>query len=261
VKVHRGNRVEHVMGTAISVDVRDDVSSAATDDVFAWFRLVDDTFSTYRPESPISRLGRGDIAMADCPSDVTWVLDRCAELRRETDGAFDVWATGTLDPSGYVKGWAVDVASAMLAARGSENHCINAGGDVRLRGVPEGGRLWQTGIAHPLVPHRLTTVIAATDAGIATSGTSERGEHIIDPRTKRGCGQLASVTVVGPDLTSADVYATTAIALGLDAPRWLETLEGHESYVIDAVGNAWWTSGFPDLLSPELGGLSSRRWV
>jgi len=60
-------RVEQVMGTAISVDVRDaGVSAAALDEVFAWFRHVDDTFSTYQPQSQVSRLGRGEIAVADC---------------------------------------------------------------------------------------------------------------------------------------------------------------------------------------------------
>ena len=79
---------------------------------------------------------------------------------------------------------------------------------------------------------------------MATSGTAERGLHVIDPRTRRPAGALASVTVVGPDLTHTDAYATAAVAMGLDAPGWLECLREHEAFVVDARGHAWWTAGF-----------------
>jgi len=234
------------MGTAIAVDIRDaDSSQSALEDVFAWFRRVDDTFSTYKPESQVSRLGRGEITLAACDPDVAWVLDRCEDLRQATNGYFDAWAMGTLDPSGLVKGWSVEMASRMLAARGSTNHCINAGGDIRMRGEPEPGRGWRAGIAHPLHPRRLTVVIIGRDLAVATSGTAERGLHVINPHTGRPAGALASVTVVGPDLTLADSYATAALAMGLDAPPWLASLRGYEAFLIDEGGHAWWTAGFP----------------
>jgi thiamine biosynthesis lipoprotein len=241
----RHRRVEHVMGTAISVDVRDPaISGAALDDVFAWFRRVDDTFSTYQANSQISRLAQGRLSVDDCDPDVAWVLARCEEVRRATGGYFDVRASGSLDPSGLVKGWSVEVASAMLLERGSQNHCINAGGDIRLRGQPEPGRLWHAGIVHPLVSDHLTVVIVGRDLAVATSGTTERGLHVIDPHTGCPAAALASVTVVGPELTMTDSFATAALAMGVDAPAWLETLEDHEAYLIDAGGHVWWTAGF-----------------
>lgn len=233
------------MGTAISVDVRDvNISPSALDDVFAWFRRVDETFSTYKENSPISRLGRGEITVAGCDPDVGWVLDRCEEIRKATGGYFDCRASGRLDPSGLVKGWSVEVASAMLVERGSANHCINAGGDIRLRGEPEPGRLWHAGIAHPLEPSALTVIVAGTELAVATSGTAERGRHVIDPMTGQPAAALASVTLVGPALTLTDAYATAALAMGLDAPCWLMTLPDHDGYVIDAGGHVWWTEGF-----------------
>ncbi|HEX3540978.1 MAG TPA: FAD:protein FMN transferase [Acidimicrobiales bacterium] len=238
------HRVELVMGTAISIDVRDEVSGDALDEVVAWFHHVDETFSTYRPDSPVSRLGRGEIDLAACDPDVQWVLSRGDEVRRATGGAFDMFASGVLDPSGLVKGWSVEVASAMLAERGSANHCINAGGDIRLRGEPQPGQPWHAGICHPLVPGRLTVIVAGRDLAVATSGTAERGHHVIDPRSGRPASALASVTVVGPELTLTDCYATAALALGLDGPEWLEGLDDHDAYVIDAGGHAWWTEGF-----------------
>ena len=239
------HRVEHIMGTAISIDVRDDgVGDDVLDEVFAWFRHVDETFSTYKDESDVSRLGRGELQLEACDPSVAWVLGQCEQLRAETAGYFDCRAGGRLDPSGFVKGWSVEVASAMLVARGSNNHCINAGGDIRLRGVPEAGRVWHAGIVHPLVPGKLTVVIEGTDLAIATSGTSERGLHVFDPVGDRPADALASVTVVGPDLTFTDAYATAALAMGLDAPEWLATLREHDAYVIDAGGHVWWTEGF-----------------
>ena len=171
------------MGTAISIDVRDvGLSRGDLDDVFAWFRLVDETFSTYKDHSQISRLACGEITVADCDPDVGWVLERCEELRRDTGGYFDCWASGTLEPSGFVKGWSVEMASGLLVERGSSNHCINAGGDIRLRGEPELGRPWHVGIAHPLERGALTVVVEGTDLAVATSGTAERGPHVIDPQ-------------------------------------------------------------------------------
>jgi thiamine biosynthesis lipoprotein len=215
------------------------------DRVFDWFRWVDETFSTYKSESQISRLGRGEITPAECDDTVRLVLDRCEEVRQATGGFFDALASGTLDPSGLVKGWSVEVASEMLVDAGSNSHCINAGGDVRMRGEPESGRPWRVGISHPLVPGRLTVVVTGHNLAVATSGTAERGLHVTNPFTRRPAAALASVTVVGPDLTLADSYATAAVAMGLNAPGWLARVGDHEAYLIDAGGHAWWTAGFP----------------
>jgi thiamine biosynthesis lipoprotein len=243
------------MGTAISVDVRDAVATgAALDEVFAWFRWVDEVFTTYQPDSQVSRLGRGEITVADCEPRVGWVLDQCSAIRRQTGGYFDIWATGSLDPSGLVKGWSVDVASEMLARRGLTRHCINAGGDIRLRGEPEPGRPWRAGIAHPHARRGVTTIVEGRDLAIATSGTAERGVHVFDPHTRRAATALASVTLVGADLTVTDAFATAALAMGLDAPGWLAGLDEHEAYVIDAGGHVWWTAGFPRY-APALAGV------
>ena len=178
--------------------------------VFAWLRWVDATFSTYRADSEISRLGRGEL---DDPHPlVREVLARCEALRRETDGYFDVRAAGRLDPSGYVKGWAVERA----AASGRGRFLIDAGGDVVLRGA------WRVGIRHPYERDRLAAAITVCDCAVATSGAYERGPHVVDPHTGRPASGLASVTVVGRDLGTADAYATAAFAAG--DPRWLARL-------------------------------------
>jgi thiamine biosynthesis lipoprotein len=238
--------VEHVMGMAVSIDVRD--SSVLDDralipDVCDWFHWVDAVFSTYQPSSVVSLVGSGRLPLGDAPPVVQWVVSSCVELAEATDGYFDAWASGRLDPSGLVKGWSVEVASALLAGRGGRCHAVNAGGDIRLRGssVPGTGRPWRVGIAHPMVRDALCAVLEVDDGGVATSGTAERGPHVLDPHTGRAALDLASVTVIGPDVVTADVYATAALAMGLDGPDWLAGLDGYEAVVVDAGGHIWTT--------------------
>jgi len=233
-------RVQDVMGTAISLHLADPLPAAdlaaLADQVFAWFQEVDQRFSTYKEGSEVNRLDRGELSDRDCSPDLRHVLDECSELWRATDGYFDAHATGRFDPSGYVKGWSVQVASDRLVARGAVNHCINAGGDVRVRGNPVPGKPWRIGIRHPWLTHQLCWVLEGTDLAVATSGTYERGYHVIDPRTGAPARELRSVTVVGPDLGPADAYATAAVAMGLPGLDWLARLAGHEAGVVTEDG-------------------------
>ncbi|TML30863.1 MAG: FAD:protein FMN transferase [Actinobacteria bacterium] len=155
------------------------------DATFAWLHEVDARFSTYRPDSEVNRLDRGEIDPGAYSCDLRQVLAAGADLWRATDGYFDVYATGRLDPSGYVKGWSVQVASDRLAAAGSVNHCLNAGGDVSMRGRPSPGQEWRIGIRHPWEADRLCWVLTGTDLAMATSGTYERGYHAVDGRARR----------------------------------------------------------------------------
>jgi len=241
-------RVEDVMGTTIVVDVRDDdVPVSSLDEVFDWLRHVDETFSTYRPESEICRIASGDLAESDACDDVRAVLARCAELREETRGFFDVGARGgCLDPSALVKGWSVDRAGELLDRAGARNYTINAGGDVLTRGRALPGGTWRVGIRHPELPDAVAKVVEASDLAIATSGTYERGAHIVDPHSGRAPAGVRSVTVTGPELATADAYATAAFAMGLDGPAWTARLAGgYEASTILTDGRVLSTPGFP----------------
>jgi thiamine biosynthesis lipoprotein len=238
-------RVEQIMGMPILVDVRDDgVGEDVFAELFAWFEWVDATFSTYKDSSAISRLARGELALEGAHDDVRAVLARCEELRVETDGYFDVLATGPLDPSGLVKGWSVDRGAAILDAAGVRNYVINAGGDIRLagRGVPDPE--WRVGIEHPLEHDKIAAVVAMGDGAIATSATYARGEHVLDPHTGRPPAGVLSVTITGSELATADAYATAAFAMGGDAPAWCATLEDHDAMVITDEPRVIMTAGF-----------------
>ncbi|HWG74489.1 MAG TPA: FAD:protein FMN transferase [Acidimicrobiales bacterium] len=265
---------EAVMGTVVTVEVRagarrrqllatesEATAQSAIDQVIAWMHWVDATFSTYKPESEISRLERGDLTTAECHPLVREVLALCDRLRAETGGYFDARAGGHLDPSGVVKGWSVERASTLLAAAGWADHAIDAGGDVRLRGAAGAGRPWQVAIRHPLHLDAFCAVVGLDEGAVATSGTYERGFHVIDPHRGLPATALAAVTVVGPELTVTDAYATAALAMGDDAPGWLAALADHEALVIRTDGTGWATPGFeryrldrPGAATPTAGG-------
>ena len=255
-------RVEHIMGMPIIIDVRDhDVGPEALEAAFDWFRIVDARFSTYKADSEICRLNRGDLALEDAHPDVREVLARCEALREDTYGYFDIRAPGLLpgasavdgsapasvDPSGLVKGWSIVRAAEILAAAGARNFMINAGGDIVTRGCPFPELYWRIGIQHPSDRQSLAAVVALSDRAIATSGAYERGQHIVDPHTGRPPEGILSVTIIGDDLATVDAYATAAFAMGAAGPAWTARLAGHEAMTIKADGTVLSTMGFPSL--------------
>jgi thiamine biosynthesis lipoprotein len=249
-------RVEEMWGTVITVDVRDHVDERAVDDCYTWFARVDDLFSTWRDDTEIMQIGRGELAVAHASPEVRTVLELCEQMRLESNGAFDVSVgaranvpprpgLAPLDPSGIVKGWAVARAADRLAAAGAQCFFINAGGDVLVRGRPPGTDGWRVGIQHPWERERVAAVLRVADAAVATSGRYERGDHVLDPRTGRPALGLASVTVVGADLAVADAYATAAVALGpAEGMRWLATCAGYEGMGITDSRASVLTPGF-----------------
>jgi thiamine biosynthesis lipoprotein len=239
--------VEHIMGMPILLDVRDDEQDAAAiARMWDWLRWVDETFSTYKDDSEISRLGRGELALEDADPEVRTVLDRCEQLRAETRGYFDVRAAGDgLDPSGLVKGWAVARAAALLDAAGLVNYALNAGGDIVLSGRPVSELRWRVGIQHPTVKDKVAAVVEANELAVATSGADERGQHVLDPHTGRPPDGVLSVTITGPDLATADAYATAAFAMGESGPRWTARLPGYEAMTILADETVLFTGRFP----------------
>ena len=246
-------RIVTVMGTVFTLDLRDlDPSSWQADEVVAWWHWVDQTFSTYRPDSQVSRLAAGSLRLDGCAPEVRHMLDLCERAAAASCSHFTDRPGGRLDPSGMVKGWSVEVASDMLRQAGSEHRCITAGGDVSCAGVPEAGDVWRVGVVDPFDPHRLLAVVARPEPegpqlAVATSGTAERGHHIVDPVTGAAAAELASVTVVGTGLTVADWTATAAFAMGNDSRHWLEGIDGLEAYVVTAEGDYWYTEGFEKL--------------
>jgi len=234
------------MGTVFSVHVHDPGDwSAALSRVVAFLHRVDRIFSTYQPGSQLSRLARREIRLHECAPAVAEVLALGTEVTRRSGGYFSARYDGGLDPTGLVKGWAIERASALLTAAGARSHGVNGGGDMQLVGGLGDGRPWRVGIAHPLRPRQMATVVSAYDVAVATSGSTERGCHVLNPRTGRPPQGLASVTVTGPWITFADAYATAAYAMGPAAQEWVSGLAGFEAFAVTDDGSCWSTAGFP----------------
>ncbi|MGI5415198.1 FAD:protein FMN transferase [Actinomadura luteofluorescens] len=242
--------VEHVMGTVFSFDIRTPRSpsvTAALAEAVAWLHHVDRVFSTYRPDSQVSRLADGRVGVAECDPEVAEVLRLGAEFERVSGGAFTCAPGGRLDPSGVVKGWAVERASTILHDAGALDHCVNGGGDVQARGEAGPGDPWRIGVADPRDPGGLIAAVAGHDIAVATSGTAERGRHILAPRTGRPAAGLVSVTLAGRHLTEVDALATAAFAMGDAARAWTEARPGIEALGVTSGHRLWWTPGFEDI--------------
>jgi thiamine biosynthesis lipoprotein len=235
------------MGMPILADVRDDVDYGDLDGMFDWLGWVDTTFSTYRSDSEVSRLSRGELTLNDAHPSVREILDRCEELRGMTDGYFDARARsdGSLDPSGLVKGWAVDRAAELLDDKGICNYAVSAGGDMVLRGGALPEPTWRVGIQHPLDRKEVAAVVEATDLAVATSGEYARGQHVIDPHTGQPPVGVLSVTIVGPELATADAFATAAFAMGSRGPHWTARLRGYDAMTILSDESVLSTPAFP----------------
>ncbi|MGB9136283.1 MAG: FAD:protein FMN transferase [Pseudonocardiaceae bacterium] len=229
-------RVEHIMGLPISLDLRDPSPPLreAARQAFDWLREVDRRFSPFQAGSEVRRLGRGELTPAQASPELVEVLALCAQYEQASGGAFRAWLPGPVfDPSGVVKGWAVQRAGQILRDAGARRFCLNAGGDVLTAGEPERGRAWRVGIRHPARTHQICAVFSIRDGAVATSGTYERGAHIIDGRTGHPTRDLVSLTVIAPDLTTADATSTAAFAMGTDGIAWANAQPNCLVFAID----------------------------
>ncbi|NBO45583.1 MAG: FAD:protein FMN transferase [Actinobacteria bacterium] len=237
-------RSEHVWGTVVDFDVRDfgvrDVSQArieeAINEAVRWLHRVDGIFSTYRDDSVVTAYRRGQgveqlksgFSEADVLEFMS-VLAACDQARADTDGAFNPWALPEgFDPSGYVKGWAVARAADILREHGLAFFAINAGGDIVCAGGEDVGVPWHIGIRHPDFAHSVMQAITINTGATATSGTYERGNHIINPHAPGVAVSARAATVVGPDAALCEVWAT---ALIVDGPTAL--------HKVAALGEQW----------------------
>lgn len=234
------------MGMPITIEIVGDAGDAAREAAFQYFREVDARFSPYRGDSELSAMNRGEVPFDDLSDQMHEVL-RLSELtRHETMGFFDIRRPdGRIDPSGLVKGWAIRNAARGIEARGHRNYYVEAGGDIQCRGHNAQDQRWRVGIRSPFEATQIVKVLLPGDSGIATSGAYVRGDHIYDPHTGSAASeQIASITVIAPDIYEADRFATAAFAMGRQGIHFIESIPGLEGYAIDRDGIATMSSGF-----------------
>jgi thiamine biosynthesis lipoprotein len=233
---------ERVMGTVVSFAVYPGgLSDAAVRSALAQACRVlheaDETFSTWKPQSAMSRLRRGEAAVEELATEVATVLDLCERAKETSGGWFDPWAIpGGVDPTGLVKGWAAERALAELVQAGVAAAMVNAGGDLAVYDRPAPDEPWRIGIRHPWRVDALACIIEA-HAAVATSGAYERGEHLIDPHSGTPLTRAAAATVTGPSLAIADALATALVVAGAREIGLVTSLAGYDAYVIGRDGS------------------------
>lgn len=255
--------VEVCMGTTFRFAGRSERDQVQTEKVIAQaceiLHEADRTFSLYKPESPVSRLARGEAALRDLPPVVAEIWNECDAWQNATDGWFDAMTPqNTFDPSGLVKAWAAKRAAEYIVENGIVDFTMNAGGDVWVSNELSNDIEWRIAISKPIsiasAEHGILTVIDLKDTefrAMATSGVAERGEHIWDPKApeKSAPKELVQVSVVATDLVTADVWATAAFAEGMRAVQHLNKIEGIEALFILANGELAATDGFAALFA------------
>lgn len=246
--------LEPVMGTVVGITSPDPLPPVGVAEAVRILHEADRVFSTWKPDSPISRLrsgrtGLGELDATDAQL-ISEVLERCRLAREITGGAFDPWAMpGGLDPTGLVKGWAARRALQSMTNAGLVHGMINAGGDIAVTGQSGTGP-WRIGIRHPAQPTAYAAVVEVTGA-IATSGDYERPGQLIDPATGRTARLAASATVTGPELDLADALATGLAVAGRALLSAIERLPGYEGYLITGEGRHYATPGVPFIHTVE----------
>ncbi len=256
--------IEYCMGTAFVFQGRaaannQDRLADLISDACRELNTADQIFSLYKPESPLSRLARGETSVAELDPIVNKVWDACLEWESQTGGWFSSFTPqNTFDPSGLVKTWAAQRAANILLDGGVGDFTLNAGGDILINSGSIERVDWRIAVHKP-------TSISSDDAGIltvfdfwntefralATSGMSERGKHIWNPKAagKEAADSIVQVSALSDDLVTADVWATAAFAEGPDALDRIEQVRNLEALMVLHDGNLIGTSGITRLLA------------
>ncbi len=230
-----------VMGTVASIVIAQSdgadprLAELAVEAARSSLETDEQRFSHYRDNSDISRWSAGNSVSPDAVAEIDAVLRHCARLREESGGAFRVNhpVTGALDTAGYVKGYAIAKAAERMRDLGLRDFVINVGGDSFNSGRASAERPWRVAIANPTLSHGILEIVDAEDLAVATSGTAERGDHI----WRLADHDLLSFTVVGPEITLADAYATIGFAMGEAGFDWVSAHEGYRCIVVRADGS------------------------
>ncbi len=235
-----------IMGMPITIEIVDEkTSDKIFSEIFAYFIYIDNKFSTYKKNSEIAKINNGKLNKDKYSQDMKTVLKLCEQTKEETKGYFDILNNGMLDPSGLVKGWAIQNAYLLLKQKSFRNFYIEAGGDIQVYGKNKDKKPWTVGIRNPFNREEIVKSLRIEDKGVATSGTYIRGQHIYNPHQKgKKITQIVSLTVIGPNIYEADRLATAAFAMGKKGILFIESMRGFEGYMIDKNGIATYTSGF-----------------
>lgn len=239
------------MGMPVTVNIVDPrVKNHEIESIFSYFKEVDKRFSTYKKNSEISRLNRKEIFPAEFSKDLKEILKLSEHTKEQTSGYFDVTRNGIIDPSGIVKGWAINNSANLIREMGYRNFFVDIGGDIQTSGINEEGKKWRVGMKNPFKEDEIVRVVELSGEGIATSGSYIRGSHIYDPVGNSPLNFIVSLTVIGPNVYEADRFATAAFVMQNEGLNFI-VKKGLEGYMINSSGIATFTKGFNKFVIDE----------
>lgn len=221
-------QVEQIMSMPISIDIIGVNKPAIFKAAFDQFRQIEQRFSRFLAGSEVSIYNQG--GKHQFSDEFSFVQRACATWHKATDGYFSAYYNGTYDPLGYVKGWAIGEVAKSIEATGAGTYFINAGGDILARS--DSDKTWQIGLQHPLNKHAIIAKLAAKNIAVATSGSYVRGQHIVNPKTKKPAHSLLSVSVYGADIITADVLATALFARDKNDLSWVVEYAGYQAIIV-----------------------------
>lgn len=233
------------MGMPVTVDVLNDkVTEEEINGVFIYLQEIDEIFSTYKVTSEIEKINRGELKKENASKKVKEIFALCELTKKETNGYFDMYHDNKIDPSGIVKGYAIFQAAEIITQKGYKNFYVEIAGDVEVRGCNSNNKKWKIGIENPFNREEIVKIVYLSNNGIATSGTAKRSDHIYNPLTGEVADEIASISVIGPNVYQADRFATAAFAMGEKGIEFIERLHGFEGYMITKNRKAVYTSQF-----------------
>lgn len=236
------------MGMPIVIDIPAAKVAVEFELFFDEFRRIDNRFSTYKPESEVSRFARGELKEKQLSRELKTVIKNCRHAQKTTDGVFSAWAGGIFDPSGYVKAWAIDKVARLIKKAGYKTYCIYAGGDILARS--DGSKDWTIGIQDPRDKRGLIGKISGQNFAVATSGSYERGHHIVDPKSGNAVTKLLSFTVMGANIIEADILATAGFVLGDFGVNFVAGKRGYAAAAVDKEGRLSMSSSMRSIWRP-----------
>lgn len=256
---------EECMGTVFTLRGITELSAEAQSEAVLQatntLHKADTIFSLYKPDSPLSRLARGETSVAQCPAVVEQVWELCEQWNKETDGWFSAFThQNTFDPSGLVKTWAAQFAADKLIEAGIEDFTLNAGGDILISEKQSREEFWRIAIGKPVsIASEGAGVLTVLDLkgthyrAVATSGSAERGEHIWNPKGSKLQKAVIQVSVIAQNIVEADVWATAAFAEGIGSLKRINKQPNLEALYVMADGTLQGTDGLIALFAKPKG--------
>ena len=140
--------------------------------------------------------------------------------KKETKNLFDPYYSGSYNPTGLVKGWAIELIfnkylTPLLDLGVVEACAINGAGDIKVKTKEQSTFEWNIGIENPLATNEIIASYKIKNGCIATSGFSKRGKHT---KVK---GNNIQTTVLTDNLITSEIYATVLLVGNKDENKVL----------------------------------------